>query len=142
MSVSAVSVDPSPQSIVYLLALPTVVIVRVLVNGAPPLATSTVVSTLLTKVLFLTFSIPSFSASIASVTEVPVVSVCTAPSVQLLSVESPNVNTPAFDPATTLSSCALVTKCVCIVPLEPFMLVSVEPELSTTLNVPSPLLLR
>ena len=68
VSVVPIVVSPSPQVISYLFALPTAVIVSVTDKPAPPDVTSAVKSTLLTKVLFLTFSSASFKSSIASVT--------------------------------------------------------------------------
>ena len=57
---------PSPQSIVYLLALPVALIVSVLTSGLPPVLLSTVKSTSLTKVSLYTFNTASLILSIAS----------------------------------------------------------------------------
>ena len=72
-------VSPSPQVISYLFAFPTAVIVKVTARPAPPVVTSAVKSTLLTNVLFLTFSNASFKSSIESVTECVGVNVDIAP---------------------------------------------------------------
>ena len=87
LSVVAVVVSPSPQSIVYLSALPTTDIVNVTVKGLPPELLSTVASTLLTYVLFLIFSVTSFNLSIASATVVELVKLVTLPG--LLKLPSP-----------------------------------------------------
>ena len=60
--------DPSPQSISYWLAVPSTVVVKVMLVPAPPDVVSATNETDLTKVLFLTLSITSFKISIASVT--------------------------------------------------------------------------
>ena len=70
---------PSPQVISYLFGFPTVVIVSVTTNPAPPTVLSAVKSTDLTKVLFLTFSSASFKSSIESVTVCVSVNVDIAP---------------------------------------------------------------
>ena len=72
-SVKSVSVVPSPQFTVILLALPTTVVVNVTVSPAPPVVTSASNETDFTKALFLIFSTTSFKSSMASVTLVSVV---------------------------------------------------------------------
>ena len=88
----ATSEDPSPHSIVNLLALPSAVMVSVTVKFRPPAVTSDEKSTERTNVLLLTLSSASLRASTASVTvDAPVMSVSSAPSCVLESEKSPSV---------------------------------------------------
>ena len=87
----ATSEDPSPHSMVNLLALPSAVMVSVTDKFNPPAVTSDTKSTDLTNVLLLTLSKASLRASTASVTVVaPVISVSSAPSCVDESEKSPS----------------------------------------------------
>ena len=81
----AVVVSPSPQSIVYLFALPVAFIVSVTLNGLPPSDTLVVKLTSLTYVLFCIFHIVSLRVSIDSATDV-----------ELLKATAPDLVTDEF----------------------------------------------